>query len=107
MRNFYVVNPTYLGTMYGGANGTITPALYVFGSWIDVPGIKVYGFRPEISNPPWFADPSGQAAQKNDPSAIQQAVNTLTLRLASFYEPTPVTANGYVVTNLRPDVLRG
>lgn len=107
--NFYVINPRYLGSVHGFQNGDLAPFLYRYGVWLDAASVARYGYRPFIANPSWFADPQGTAAKQNaakgDTSKVaEQAVGTIALMAASYYEPTPLMASGTVITGLRPDI---
>jgi hypothetical protein len=65
VRNFYVLNPLWLSNQLGVTNDMQTPFTFLFASWVDTASIHRYGYRPEISEIHWFADPHGLAAQNN------------------------------------------
>lgn len=109
VRNFYVVNPNFLNTLYGASNQHISPWIYNYAAWIDVGGIQRYGYKPSIHNIIWFADPKGLQAQQNagNEQKIEQLVADIALVPVSFHEPTPFMANVRVTLNLRPDIPPG
>lgn len=112
VRNFYIVNPIWLSSLFGITNDNQVPFTWLFASWLDSASIHRYGYRPEIAELHWFADLNGLGAQQavaagatqND---FEQAVANLTLKLTSYHEPTALMTRGTVITNIRPDILPG
>ena len=109
VRNFYIVNPTWYNQMFGVSNNNVAPFLYLFATWIDTGSIHRYGYRPEVAQVQWFADPAGLASQKNasNPLGYKALIQNLALRQTSYFEPTPNMASGEIVMELRPDIIPG
>lgn len=106
VRNVYIFNPTGLQALYGNANTNTSPAVFSFMGAVDPASVKRYGYRPEITTNQWFYDPAGIAAQ-NSQFDVSQTIATLTAKVCSYYEPTPLMARATLVLNLRPDILVG
>jgi hypothetical protein len=112
LRNFYMVNTTWVSNLIGLKNDSQTPFTWLFGAWIDIASIHRYGYRPEISELHWFTDPDGVQAKQYQSSGggitpFELAVGNLALKKTSFHEPTSLMMKAQVVTNLRPDFLPG
>lgn len=106
VRNFYMLNPTWFRSLWGGSNTDFTPYMYYLNGGVDVASVHRYGFRPEIGTFTWLADLTGSAAQ-NPSVDITTTAGTLTAHLMSWWEPQPLMANAQVVLPLRPDILPG
>jgi len=112
VRNFYVINPTYLTQALGVNNSNNSPFIYTYAAFVDVGSIHRYGYRPEIAEISWFSDMSGayarlMAATGQTPENFSQLVEELSLRQSSYFEPTPLMAKGNITMRLRPDILIG
>ena len=109
VKNFYVLDTSWISTLYGGGNGSITPFQLQFAQWTDPASINRYGFRPQQTVVKWFADAGGAAGQVNqsNPNAFTSLVTDLSLRPVSYHEPTPFMLFGSVVIELRPDIMPG
>ncbi len=107
-RNFYLLNPTNLRSLWGGSNTAFGPYMYFYCAGADVASVHRYGFRPEIGTFNWLVDlsPDGKAAQ-NPQVDIKATTATLTAHLMSWWEPQPLMASAQVVLPLRPDILPG
>lgn len=103
---FYIVNPNWMGTLFGQRNDSIQQPISLFGGAIDQAGLARYGYRPRILTTAWFADVGGQAA-KEGKIDLKEVMATLLGRLCSYHEPTPLMARGTVKTVLRPDIQPG
>ena len=109
IKNFYVLDTTYLSTKYGSSNGSVSPFQLQFSQWLDSASINRYGFRPSNTTVRWFCDDNGSAAvaNQNDPEAYNNLVTNLSLRPVSYHEPTPFMMFGTVQIELRPDIMPG
>lgn len=112
LRNFYIVNTKWLSNLFGLQNDNQTPFTWLFASWIDTASMHRYGYRPEIAELHWFADPDGVAAKQYAASGkgmndFEQAIANLTLKKTSYHEPSVIMNRAEAVTNLRPDILAG
>lgn len=108
VKNLYAVNPIYLGTVNGYTNDGNAQWMYLFGTYLDAASLERYGYRPFIANLDWFADPTGNAAQKKPGiQEFQKAVGDVTLKAAGYFEPAPLMASAQLTTNLRPDIIPG
>lgn len=106
VRNFYLVNPTWFGNMYGSTNASHMSWTQSFGGFYDADSLHRYGFRPELTNTEWFTDFNGSLAQQKD-ATVQSFGLEMTLRVASWYHPTPLMAKGGAMYPLRPDIYPG
>lgn len=106
VRNFYLLNPTGYRPAYGFSNTQTTPFYFYFMAAGDSASIHRYGYRPELADTRWLFDMQGSAAQNQDLN-VPQTVATLTARMLSYYEPTPLMARARVNTVLQPDILIG
>jgi hypothetical protein len=102
VRNFYVINPTFLKQVFDSATNA-SPFIYTYTGAIDQASIARYGFRPESCDTRWFSN----AGDVNDPKGVNQSIATLSGHLWSWYQPTPLMAIGSVVLPLAPDLLPG
>ena len=112
VRNFYIFAPTWMATLYGASNGSISPFQLLFSQWADLASIHRYGFRPNNVELKWFADPNGAYAQMlaasgQSTDAFTDLVDYLSLRPVAFHEPTPNMLRGAIEMELRPDILAG
>ena len=109
VRNFYTMLPTYAAKLPGNSNTSITPYQYNFTAAGDPASILRYGYHPEQRNTRWWADPNGNTAIAATAGEIDVIGSNaaLMLRVASYYEPTPVMANSSVSLPLSPDILIG
>lgn len=111
VHNFFVLNPTILSTLFGGGNTNVSPFAYNYSAYIDVASIHRYGYRPLIAPLQWMADPAGIASRASSAngalSSFDALMAALTLRLASYYEPTALMARATVRLPLRPDIMPG
>lgn len=107
-RNFYLLNPTNLRSLWGGSNTAFGPYMYFYCAGADVASVHRYGFRPEIGTFNWLVDlsPDGKAAQNPDLD-MRATTASLTAHLMSWWEPQPLMATAQVVLPLRPDILPG
>lgn len=106
VRNFYVLNPTWMRRMFGDTNSGLNPYIFSFLAYIDIASVHRYGYVPEIANVSWLTDTTGAHA-KSGQTDVTKLVADLTGRLFSQYEPTPLMANGMVKYRLRPDIFPG
>ncbi len=111
VRNFYILNPTWMRAQMGDSNTNINPFIFTYSGWEDLASVHRYGFRPEIAELHWLADVQGSqainlAAQSSMPSFANMVAN-ITLRLASYHEPVSSMAYGTVSMELRPDIMPG
>lgn len=109
IKNFYMLNPTYLNTLQGISNQQLAPWVYLYAGWIDIPSIQRYGYKPHVSNIYWLADPLGNQAQQNatNQDAFQALVSQIALVPVSYYEPSALMARCVARLNLRPDIFPG
>lgn len=112
IRNFFVLNPTYLSTLFGGSNGNLSAFALSYAAWINVASIHRYGYRPAIMEVAWMADPTGSAAiarhaQGQTEEDFQAFVGRLSLRVVSYYQPTAIMARATITLPLRPDIIAG
>jgi hypothetical protein len=105
-QNFYQLNPTNLGALYGNNNSNTIPAAFLFPVAGDAASVQRYGFRPRIGTTRWVFDPKGTAAQSGNFN-FTTTVLYLTAALVSYYHPGPLMARGNVVLPLTPDILIG
>jgi hypothetical protein len=112
VKNFFIINTMWTSNLFGATNDMLIPFAYLFASWVDTASIHRYGYRPDIKELHWFADPKGIQAQSNaaagnGSTAFDRLVGDLALKNVSYYEPTPNMARAVISTNLRPDILIG
>ncbi len=112
VKNFFILNPTWLQMMFGSANGQIPPFLFSYSGWADRGSIHRFGYRPDIAEIHWLCDPTGdqgvrQTALNNGSSSFRNMVNNLALRQASYYEPIYQMGKGATSMELRPDIMPG
>lgn len=103
--NFYQLNPTAYGGMFGtnNVNNIAAPFSYICAS--DPASVQRYGFRPAIGSTRWLFDPTGTAAQQN--LNIQDTILQLTANYISWAHPGPLMAQGSVTVPLNPAILVG
>lgn len=108
VQNFFVLNPTWMRSMFGQSNDNTIPYIFTFAAAGDAASIARYGFRPANGSFNWLADLNGNLAVNNiNPNALQNLAGTLLARFVSYWAPTPLMARATVTTNLRPDILIG
>jgi hypothetical protein len=109
VHNLYVINPTFGTALNGGSNSSIIPYVMTAGGAGDAASIHRYGLRPASIETHWQCDPTGQFAQLNESSPVNNFIlgATLLARYASYWHPTPLMAKATVTTWLRPDILPG
>lgn len=105
-RNFYMLNPTNFGGLFGNNNANNIPAPFSFIAAVDPASVQRYGFRPEIGSTRWLWDAQGTAAQ-NSGLNIQDTILQLTMMLVSWAEPMVLMAYAKVTIPLSPGVLVG
>ncbi|MHB1954207.1 MAG: hypothetical protein ACYCOU_10720, partial [Sulfobacillus sp.] len=59
VRNFYVLNPLWFTQSFGGGNSNLEAFIYKYAVFLDTASINRYGYRPQITETHWFADPKG------------------------------------------------
>ncbi len=106
VRNFYLINPTFQQTMLGQSNSAVTPPILAFQSAVDPASVHRYGFRPIQIETEWLSDPSGQIAQTGAMN-VEAVIATMTMQLASQYEPTSLMMRAAREGTLRPDIIPG
>lgn len=108
VKNFYLIQPTTFLQIFGVANN-LMPFVMSFQSLGDGASINRYGYRPEVYQTYWFPDAHGQATQQNykNGASFELFVKNMLNRVASYYHPTPLMANGSMATILRPDIYPG
>ena len=107
VRNFYVINPTFMRNMGGQANDQVTPYIFGVNAAVDPASIHRYGFRPIYMETDWFCDPDGQIAQTGQMTNPRQIFANLTARLAAQYEPVTLMMRAERRGLLRPDIIPG
>lgn len=112
IRNYYILNPTFAPLPFGSTNVQLAPFVYTYASWADPDSVQRYGFRPQISELPWFADAHGLQAQQNASEGVTAAqmeslVANVALRQSSYFQPTGLMARGSVVIVLNPEMMPG
>lgn len=107
--NFYVLNPTWMRSMFGSQNDNTIPYMFQAAAMGDAASIARYGFRPANGSFDWMTDIAGDHADGNKLSKADflQLAATLLARFASFQQPTPLMSKALVTTNLRPDIYIG
>ena len=105
--NFYIINPTYMKTLFGDSNSSPLSFMFQFLGCFDPASIHRYGFRPLYKDTHWFNDATGSFAQQGSGGDFQTVVATLTAFLASYHEPTPNMSKGACMGPLRPDIIPG
>jgi hypothetical protein len=103
--NFYQLNPTSYGGMFGVNPVNNVPAIFSFICASDPASVQRYGFRPRIGSTRWMFDPTGAAAQQG--LNIQDTILQLTANLVSWEHPGPLMAQGSVTVPLNPAILIG
>lgn len=104
--NFFNINPTWLNGMNGVSNNNVILGTLLFAYAFDQASVARYGYRPLQFDIPWFADPTGQAAQENSDQTKKTFARILG-ELAGYYEASPLMANATCTTWLRPDIQIG
>jgi hypothetical protein len=105
--NFYQLNPTSYGGMFGLNNVNNIPAIFSFIAASDPASVQRYGFRPAIGSTKWMFDPTGITAQTSQSTSIQDTILQLTANMVSWIHPGPLMAQGSVVIPLNPAILIG
>ena len=112
VRNYYCVNPFWLGSMFGESSSHLASFQNTYAVWADPASVGRYGFRPCVIPLAWFDDMNGNFAAQNTENGnsggpFADLVADLNLRLASYYEPSPLMLQGIGTFNLRPDIMPG
>lgn len=109
VRNFYLLNPITLSSITVSSAGNVSPYVYTLQCMADIASIRRYGYRPEITDTYWLADPTGATAAGNNANqnAFADLVNLLNNRISSYYEPTPLMGMGAMRSIFRPDIIPG
>lgn len=109
--NFYLLNPTWLGGLFGQDNYNPLPFVFKFAAMGDAASIARYGFRPNTSSFSWMADVAGadaiNGAQGGPTGDLNALVGSLLARFASWRHPLPLMSQGVVTTLLRPSQRAG
>jgi hypothetical protein len=104
--NFYVINPTYMKSLFGMSNSSNLSFIFQFIGAISPASIHRHGFRPLYKDTNWFNDGTGHFGQSGSGN-FQQLVAQLTILLSSYHEPVPLMAKGVDIGPLRPDIIPG
>lgn len=109
VRNLYLLIPTLYSTLNGVSNNALSSFIYTFDCFINTDSINSYGYRPEIVKTEYFSDVKGMYAKNNaaNKTNTQKLFENLTLRIATYYEPTDKMVYGSVSMELRPDIIPG
>lgn len=102
--NFFTLNPTYAGPLFGVVNTNTTPFIFSYAAAGDTASIQRYGFRPANGTFNWMAN---QSATGTDPNTFYPLINRLLARFCAVYEPMALMARGQCTTFLRPDIMPG
>ena len=105
--NFYQLNPTLYGGMFGLNSVNNIPALFSYICASDPTSVQRYGFRPYIGNTRWMFDPTGSAAQQAKSLGVQNTILQLTANMISWMHPGPLMLQGSVTIPLNPAILIG
>jgi len=104
--NFFVLNPVFYKTITGiGASPGIF--IYAYSGAANLAGIHRFGLKSMIRDTNWMSDPSNQVAESQPGMDLENLVNALTTRLATFYTPLPVMNNATVEFRLSPGIFVG
>jgi hypothetical protein len=106
VRNFYIVNPTFMRSMLGQANDAVIPPVLNGAVAVDPASIHRYGFRPIYMETEWFADQAGNTAQTGKLD-FNKAYGNLIGKLAAQYEPVSLMMRADRTGPLRPDIVPG
>lgn len=106
--NFFTLNPTYVGPLFGQSNSNIVPYIFTFAAAGDTASIRRYGFRPANGSFNWLANQGAAGLSTGANSdGNQKLIADLMARFAATYEPMALMARGQCTTFLRPDVMPG
>lgn len=106
VRNFYLINPRWLGSLFGNNNGSIGNWIYTSTGAVDVASIHRYGYRPAYVETHWIADILGTYAQAGNID-LPGLISNMITRIFSYSEPTPLMLRAAASHELRPDIMPG
>lgn len=112
VKNFYSINPLNITQLLGGSGDDPTSFIYQYASFYNPASISRFGYRPQIQEINWFTDFDNTYAQSSSASGItkedfETLSRALALKVVSQYEPTSITAKGYVNIALDPTITPG
>lgn len=106
--NYFAINPTFAGSMYGAGNSLAATWLYTQETAIDSSSMIDFGYRPAVLPTVWYGNGLGEISQ--DPDVLNnfpQISASLIARIVSTYGPANLMASAGVVLPLRPDIMPG
>jgi hypothetical protein len=106
VRNFYVLDPTWMKMMLGQSGSLLIPTIFSFAGLYDPDSIHRYGLNTLRTPIRWLSDLQGKNSQSTGSTFTDLWAN-LIAKLAAYYHPLPLMAKGDVKYPLRPDIIPG
>ena len=106
VRNFYYVNPRWMGANMLPTGVNVAPTALIYLTAGDAASIHRYSYRPEFFSTSWMYDPVFGGVGLTTQQFAQTAA-TLLARTISYWHPTPLMVRSVVTLPLRPDIMPG